>query len=233
MPAVGRAVARARRARRSPAPRPARRPRTPAPRPSRRRRPRSPRARRSSSAGSSRWMPGHARVAVHDHLGPEQLGPHLRLAHHRPVRGPAGDDRHQARAPRARRAPPTPAAPARPPRRPARAPRNAARAAASARVTITLPAPPSSSAVAIAAISSGVLPSAMIPSGAPWRASRSVSTRAKPRSTKAGPRSRCRLPYRSTAGTASAEPFGLTALRDNEGEPPGARNLQRDYVQTP
>ena len=71
------------------------------------------------------------------------------------------------RAPRARCAPPRRAARARPPGASGATSRSAARAASSARVTITLPAPASSNAAAIAPISAGVLPSAMIPSGAP------------------------------------------------------------------
>ena len=171
-------------ARRSPARRRARRPPTRARRPGPRRRPRSPRARRSSSAGASRCSPATPASACTTTLRPEQLGAHARLASPpgRPTSRRTRSSR--ARAPPARRAPPTRAAPARPPRRPARPRGSAARASSSARVTSTLPAPPSSSAGAIASISSGVLPSARIASGAPWRSSRSVSTRAKPRSRK-------------------------------------------------
>ena len=76
--------------------------------------------------------PRHAGVAVHDDLGAEQLRPHLRLAHDRAVRRPAGHDRHEpahlghvARHPgeprplvlRARPARPRAAPPARPRRR--------------------------------------------------------------------------------------------------------------------
>ena len=117
-------------------------------------------------------QPGHARVPVHDHLGAEQLRPHLRLAHHRRVRRARRTRSSRAPWPRARRARSTPAAPARPRRRRRRSASTASRAALSARVTSTLPEPASSSAVAIALISSGVLPSATIASGAPWRASR-------------------------------------------------------------
>ena len=100
--------------------------------------------------------------------------------------------RPTSRPRRSRRARPRPAARARS-RRSARARAPASRrstrptAAAqlgSARVTSTLPAPPSSSARTIGSTSEAVLPSASTASGAPWRSSRWVSTRANPRSRK-------------------------------------------------
>ena len=172
-------------------------------------------------------QPGDARVRVHDDRRAEQLRPHARLVHHRPVRRAAGDDRDQpARLRHVARDPREPRALvllARPARRAAAPPR----AAASARVTSTLPAPPSSSARAIASISSGVLPSARIASGAPWRSSRCVSTRAKPRSRNGcmGSASattgsvRCR--HAATEDTATRERKALDGLGASPSTPRG------------
>ena len=142
---------------------------------------------RSPSGGRQAVQAGHAGVRMDDDLRAEELGAHARLGHHRPVRGAAGDDGDQAARRRHRAGDPGAAAPARPRSRPGRRAAAPPGRPSSARVTSTLPAPASSSAAAMASISSGVLPSARMASGAPWRCSRSVSTRAKPRSRKPGP----------------------------------------------
>ena len=127
----------------------------------------------------------HAGVLVHDDLAPEQLGAHARLVHHGPVGGPAGHDRHEAaRLGQRARDPDAARARVAPRRRARRA--HGGRAAPRRRASRARCRRRRRAATAtIAAISSGVLPSARTPRARP-AAARGGCPRARSRGREKG-----------------------------------------------